>query len=161
MTDTTNHCGTCTACCRVFNIPEIKKPAGKWCEHCAVGKGCKIYATRPKTCVDYECLWLQSQKRDDPRQRLAPELRPDRSKIVITPTTNPLILGAVTMPGAPDAWKRSAMHSFLANLVDKGVAVAIGAPKATRQLLWKKSGIREMEMTPPDENGMQWSKEEA
>ena len=117
----TNHCGTCTACCRVFAIPELAKPAGKWCGHCDIGKGCKIHEARPKTCVDYQCLWLMSQYRDDPRQRLALELRPDRSKVVISPSTNPNVMA----PGAPDAWKRPAMHKLLKTFVDAGMAVAI------------------------------------
>jgi hypothetical protein len=157
----TNHCGSCTACCRVFSIPEIEKPAGKWCDHCAIGKGCKVYDTRPKTCVDYECLWLMSQSRDDPRQRLAPELRPDRSKVVIAPSTNPNVMGATTLPGSPDAWKRPAMHALLKTFVDAGLAVSIGPPAARYQTVWKSSGIRQVEMSPPDENGIQWSVESA
>src|SRR5258708_27094970 len=33
-------CGSCTLCCKVYNIPEIGKAAGKWCKHCTPGKGC-------------------------------------------------------------------------------------------------------------------------
>lgn len=155
----TNHCGSCTACCRVFNIPALKKPAGKWCDHCDIGVGCKIYDQRPQACIDFECLWLQSQSRENPKERMDPELRPDKSKVVLGMTTNPKIIGATTMPGAPDAWKRPRMYSFLANLVKNGLGVAIGQPAAKYQIKWTPRGIREVEMTPPDENGMQYSKE--
>ena len=90
----TNHCGTCTACCRIFDIPELKKPAGKWCEHCEIGRGCTIYSERPQMCIDFECLWLLSQKREDSRERLAAELRPDRCKVVFSPSTNDRIMAA-------------------------------------------------------------------
>jgi len=155
-----NHCGTCTACCRVFHIPEFNKPAGKWCDHCDIGKGCKIYEARPKACREFACLWLQSQTRENPHERLAPELRPDRSKVVLSPSTNPNIIGATTMPGAPDAWNRPAMYAFLASLVERGLGVAIGRPLAATHLKWTRKGFTEVEMTPPDENGMQWSKED-
>jgi hypothetical protein len=157
----TNHCGTCTACCRVYAVPEIAKPAGPWCKHCDVGVGCKIYEARPKTCVDYKCVWLQSQESENPHERLAPELRPDKSKVVLTMTTNPKILGATTMPGAADAWKRPAMHAFLRKIVDSGMGVAINAPNGKTSIKWTQHGMREVEMTPPDSQGMQWSKEPA
>ena len=32
-------CGTCTLCCKVYDIPAVAKPMGKWCDHCDVGKG--------------------------------------------------------------------------------------------------------------------------
>ena len=76
----TNHCGTCTACCRVFAIPALNKPAGQWCQHCDIGVGCKIYNSRPQTCVEYECLWLQSQKRDDPREHMRPNCGPTAAR---------------------------------------------------------------------------------
>ena len=89
-----NNCGTCTACCRIFEIPELAKPAGKWCEHCEIGRGCTIYNERPAVCQEFECLWLLSQQRDDPREHLAPELRPDRCKVVFSPSTNDRIMAA-------------------------------------------------------------------
>jgi hypothetical protein len=35
-------------CCKVLGITELQKPVGKWCPHCDIGKGCKIYESRPK-----------------------------------------------------------------------------------------------------------------
>src|SRR5262245_45692037 len=59
-------CGGCSLCCKVFEIKDrkLKKPANKWCQHCKVAKGCVIYESRPKTCKDFECLWLQNQLDD-------------------------------------------------------------------------------------------------
>jgi hypothetical protein len=151
-----NACGSCTACCRVYAIPTIQKPAGKWCDHCAIGKSCKIYEERPTLCVDFECLWLMSQSKDAP---LAAELRPDKSKVVFSPTTNEKIMSAITMPGAPDAWRRGPVRLIIDRMVASGMNVVIGPPASIRKTMVDKYGEREVEMTEPDENGMQWSVE--
>jgi hypothetical protein len=41
-------CGSCSMCCKVYNIAEISKPAGKWCSHCKPGKGCVIHDAPPR-----------------------------------------------------------------------------------------------------------------
>jgi hypothetical protein len=151
-------CGECTACCRVFAIPEFDKPAGKWCEHCAIGVGCKIYEQRPERCVDYSCLWLLSQQREQPKERLAPELRPDRCRVVIGPTTNPKIMAVTPMPGYPLAWRTGPVRVVIDRLVASGMAVAVQAPLARTSTLVDRYGEREVEMTEPDADGMQWSK---
>lgn len=149
-------CGSCTACCRVYSIPELSKPAGKWCQHCAIGNGCKIYEQRPQMCVEYECLWLQSQQR--PGAEMAEALRPDRCKVVFAFTTNPKIINAMTLPGAPLAWERKDVRAFIDKMNGHGYAVAIGPPATRHQTVLYPGNIRrEVEMTEPDENGMQWS----
>ena len=155
---TTNHCGSCTACCRVFDIPEIKKPAGKWCEHCAIGKGCKIYEDRPSMCAEFECLWLLSQQREDPRDHLSPALRPDRCKVVFSPSTNARVMAALTMPGDPTAWRRPVVRDLINVLIKLGdVSVVAGAAASTRRTMIDRDGEHEVNMTEPDENGMQWN----
>jgi hypothetical protein len=146
-------CGSCTACCRVFAVPQLDKPAGKWCQHCKVGVGCQTYHDRPQVCHDYECLWLQSQKRARP---LPPELRPDRCKVVFTPTTNDSIMGAVTAPGYADAWRKGPVKDLIDQLLLAGVRTAVGPPAARYQTLVYRGGEHRVEMSPPDENGMQW-----
>lgn len=147
-------CGSCTACCRVYAIPSLDKPAGKWCEHCAIGEGCKVYETRPALCVDFQCLWLMSQSKDAP---LPAELRPDRCKVVFSPTTNPDIMAGITMPGAPDAWRRKAARDLIDTMVKNKYRVVIGPPASLTKTMIDHRGEREVEMTEPDENGMQWS----
>jgi hypothetical protein len=151
-------CGSCTACCRVYAIPEIRKPAGTWCTHCAIGEGCKVYEARPTLCVEFKCLWLQSQARKEP---LADELRPDRCKVVFSPTINEdgknNGLAAITMPGMPDAWRKGAARRLIDNAVSNGLTVIAGPPATTRKVSIDKYGEREVAMTAPDENGMQWS----
>jgi hypothetical protein len=154
---TVNNCGTCTACCRIFEIPELQKPAGKWCDHCEVGRGCSIYDTRPEVCQTFECLWLLSQKREDPRERFAPELRPDRCKVVLSPSTNEAIIAATTMPGSPLAWQRSEMMAVIKSIVSGGMAVVAGAPRSTHRTMIDRHGTHEVRLTEPDADGVQWN----
>lgn len=59
LAETGRACGTCSLCCKLLDVPVLKKPAGKWCEHCKPGKGgCSIYLNRPQTCRTYACAWL-------------------------------------------------------------------------------------------------------
>jgi hypothetical protein len=152
-------CGSCTACCRVYAIPEVKKPAGPWCQHCDIGKGCKIYDERPALCVDFKCLWLQSREREDKRDHLPDELRPDRCKVVFSPSTNERIMAAITMPGAPLAWRKGPARELIDRMVKGGMNVVVGPPATLRKTMVDRHGEREVEMTEPDENGMQWSVE--
>ena len=70
-------CGGCTMCCKVMEITELAKPVGKWCPHCDIGKGCKIYSSRPEECRTFMCAWLVDERFSD-------VWKLDRSKIVIT-----------------------------------------------------------------------------
>lgn len=55
-------CGTCTKCCEGWLTGEAlgyKFYQGKPCHFVAIGKGCAVYAKRPKDpCVSYKCAWL-------------------------------------------------------------------------------------------------------
>ena len=153
----TNHCGTCTACCRVFEVPEVKSKAGDWCQHCNIGKGCNIYDARPKTCRDFECLWLMSQSRTDPREVLPPELRPDRCKVVFSPSTNENIMAATILPGSSAAMDRKSVLSLIHTLVNGGGNVVVGLPRSTERTMFTPQGAHTVYMTEPDEDGMQWN----
>jgi len=69
-------CGTCTLCCKVMKIAVLGKPVDRWCPHCAVGRGCAIYADRPGECAAFTCVWLSTPG-------LGEEWRPARCKIVL------------------------------------------------------------------------------
>lgn len=150
-------CGTCTACCKVFAIGELKKPAGEWCGHCDIGVGCRIYERRPKTCVEFECLWLVSQSNDNPRDRLSIELRPDKSRVVFGPTTNENIMVGITMPGSPLAWQAPKVAALIDKLVKDDYSVVVGSPTATVRTMLDRSGAREAYFTEPDEHGVQYN----
>jgi hypothetical protein len=92
-------CGTCTLCCKLFPVPELEKPAGRWCRHIVQGRGCGIHATRPQVCRDFFCQWIYNIN-------LGPEWKPEVSRFVMSvyPGSNSL---AITVdPGAPMAWRQ-------------------------------------------------------
>jgi Fe-S-cluster containining protein len=43
----------------VLRVDELSKLAGVPCPELTAGSGCGIYATRPKICRSYRCLWLK------------------------------------------------------------------------------------------------------
>lgn len=57
-------CDGCTKCCEGYLVGEAeghKFYPGMPCHFVKMGKGCAIYANRPKDpCVEYKCLWVQS-----------------------------------------------------------------------------------------------------
>jgi hypothetical protein len=115
-------CGTCTLCCKVFEVPALQKPAGVWCRHCAPGAGCGIHETRPQHCREFFCLWMS-----DPS--LAEEWKPERSKIVLTLFPGNGFIYAQVDPGSPLAWRKAPYYDRLRtlarNLLDKGRHVIV------------------------------------
>lgn len=120
-------CGTCTLCCKLLGVDEVESKAGEWCRHCdRAGGGCRIYEKRPDPCRTFECVWLQSQTMATP---LAPALRPDRCRVVLTPTTDGAGLVAHVDPDRPDAYQRAPVAPLLHRAMvhtDKRVIVVIG-----------------------------------
>lgn len=114
-------CGACTLCCKMIAVPALAKPADAWCTHCEkVGGGCKVFATpaRPAACSEWECVWLQSRRNSDETKRLPPELRPDRTHVVLAPGSDGgRSLVAHVDKTYPDAWKNGPMGRFLAALI--------------------------------------------
>jgi hypothetical protein len=78
MTDATRKCGDCQLCCKLLPVSEIGKPAATRCEHQRHGKGCAIYARRPRSCQLWSCQWLTHEDTRDLK-------RPDRAHYVIDP----------------------------------------------------------------------------
>lgn len=99
-------CGTCTLCCKVYDVPSLEKPMGQWCRHCQPGRGCGIHETRPTHCRSFHCLWMTETW-------LGPEWKPERSKIVLTLDPATRFLLAQVDPGTPGAWKRDPYHGQL------------------------------------------------
>jgi len=98
-------CGSCTMCCKTMGVadllPERKLP-GKWCEHCDKGVGCRVYADRPTTCREFECVWLQGGAADV----LTDDMRPDKIAVVFQPTNDGKGLVAHCNPDQPLAWMK-------------------------------------------------------
>jgi hypothetical protein len=92
-------CGSCGMCCKLFHIPAVEKPAGKWCRHWAAGAGCSIRPDRPQQCRDFFCLWMT-----DPS--VADAWKPDRSRIVLSVFPGNGFLYAQVDPSTPQAWRK-------------------------------------------------------
>jgi hypothetical protein len=99
-------CGTCTLCCKVYEVPSLAKPSNQWCTHCAPGKGCGIWQTRPDHCRAFFCLWMTDT-------RLASEWKPDKAKFVLTFDPGSRFLMVQVDPGAPKAWRQEPYYSQL------------------------------------------------
>lgn len=106
-------CGTCTLCCKVYDVPALEKPAGSWCSHCRPGRGCGIHETRPDHCRAFHCLWMT-------QTWLGPEWKPERSKLVLTvdPATRHLLVQVD--PGAAGAWRRDPFYGQLKRWAAEG-----------------------------------------
>lgn len=113
-------CGGCTACCKVAAVPEIGKPAGKWCEHCAIGSGCKIYAKRPQACRDFYCLWKVMP--DFPE-----ELRPDRCGVVWQMTEDGS--AAIATPDYPERMHATEQQRLVSQFRRAGVKVPLATTR--------------------------------
>lgn len=79
MTDSRRECGSCTACCTVFDVSELEKGMFETCKHvCEVG--CAIYEDRPEPCRAFRCQWLRGLLEVD--GTIDPALRPDACGVV-------------------------------------------------------------------------------
>lgn len=99
-------CGTCTLCCKVYDVPSLSKPAGKWCSHCTPGKGCGIHETRPTHCRSFFCLWMTDS-------HFTPEWKPERCKFVMSRDPITRFLNVQVDPGSPNAWRAQPFHRQL------------------------------------------------
>lgn len=113
-------CGTCTMCCKLLGIKELDKPSDKWCPHCDVGHGCKIYADRPPSCVEFACAYIMEPD-------LPEELRPDRCRVVMWAPieANDKFIQFNVDPAYPDAWKTSAMRTAIESILSYGSDIII------------------------------------
>lgn len=143
-------CGTCTMCCRLLAIPELKKPTNKWCSHCKIGTGCTIYETRPDSCQKYACVWLQSQ---DQPERMPITMRPDKSKVVITAAIDGKNIVAHCDPGYPTAWQYGPIGSILKKFAE---TLNVVVNNGHFFQVDKNGHCRQINMSEPDENGVQW-----
>lgn len=108
-------CGACTLCCKVFRIVEVDSPPGRWCRHCAPGRGCTIHDTRPQVCRGFFCQWFY-------QPGLGPEWKPDKSKMVLNLELDGQRLAAHVDASTPGAWRRSPYYEVLKRWSAEAVA---------------------------------------
>ncbi len=126
-------CGTCSLCCKLLKIepePEhsfLGKNWHEWCIYCKPGeeKPCTIYEKRPQACQLFQCVWLQSQERDDVPS-LSAELKPKRSHVVLAQSQEDyFVMFAYVDPTWPSAWRMEPMRSHLITTANNGCTVVI------------------------------------
>ena len=101
-------CNGCTMCCKILGIDALDKPVGKWCEHCDIGAGCKIYDDRPQECRDFFCAYLTWNE-------VPADWQPSRSKIVLDIDPSGEWLRVHVDPSRPDAWKKEPFYTQIKN----------------------------------------------
>lgn len=99
-------CGTCTLCCKVYDVPAVDSVAGQWCRHTVSGRGCGIHATRPDHCRAFHCFWMTESW-------LGPEWKPDRAKMVLTLDPLTRNMNVQVDPGQANAWRREPYYGQL------------------------------------------------
>jgi hypothetical protein len=102
-------CGSCSLCCKVYSVPEIEKPAGKWCQHCTPGKGCAIHDALPRQCAEFNCLWLTEPT-------MSEAWKPERSKMVVSIFPQTGFIYVQVDPTAPSAWRKQPYYDRLRQL---------------------------------------------
>lgn len=117
-------CGACKLCCKLIAVEELAKKQDQWCPHVnKLGEhGCQIFGApaRPAACSDWQCVWLQSQSNADPRDRLPPELRPDRTHVVLAPgLDHGRTLLVHVDPVYPNAWKEGKIGDFVDRVIKR------------------------------------------
>jgi hypothetical protein len=126
-------CGGCTLCCKLLPALDLGKLAGQRCRHSRAGKGCAIYARRPKSCRTWACAWLANPD-------TAGMPRPDRAHYVIDVVLDQVIiqsnedgskraLGVIQVwvdPAFPDAHRAPELRAFmLREAEERGLATLI------------------------------------
>jgi hypothetical protein len=110
-------CGTCTLCCKVLTVEELRKPNGQWCPHCVKGRGCAIYSDRPNECRRFQCgylLWPALGEHWLPaRSKLVVAFKPDGKEIVVH-----------VDPGVPNAWRAEPYYSEIGSLAGHATRTA-------------------------------------
>ena len=109
-------CEECTECCSVLPIQEIQKHAGKECPNCILSAGCSIYRDRPKSCVDFNCNYLD--------EGMPLELRPDKIGIIFERITPTIMLGTRDFKRM-NSWNDPQVFNYIKDLLDYGTSVIL------------------------------------
>jgi hypothetical protein len=98
-------CGTCNLCCKIVEVTALNKPANVWCEHCDVGRGCRIYEQRSAICREFFCRYMRDPSLDA-------RWNPATAHFLLR-AENAGTLVIQVDPQRPEAWKREPYHSTL------------------------------------------------
>jgi hypothetical protein len=132
----TRECGTCTACCTVMAVKELKKPGYQTCQH-ACAAGCAIYNHKPPSCTGWKCLWLDGTIGGDERRR------PDQVGVVFSRQGTILRIYEV-WPGAFE--KNRKQIEFLVGKIQSKyplIKTRIWFPHRAEPLVWDEAAGKE------------------
>lgn len=121
-------------CCKLLGVVSLPKPPGIWCWFCKPGHGCAKHEQPdfPQECADYVCTWLQCRQEGHP---LSPELRPDRSKVVIDARKREHAHNVRCDPQHPNAWRKPNVQRVLAALAKSGSTIYLITPTGEERRL--------------------------
>lgn len=105
-------CGNCTLCCKIVSVLELEKPTMTWCEHCDIGRGCKIYDQKPESCRTFNCMWLLNTWMEE-------SLRPDRCKVVFETCYGTKVILALLNEGNDDAHLKQPVAGLIEHIVGR------------------------------------------
>lgn len=142
-------CGSCTMCCKLLAVAELSKPKNKLCEHCSVGRGCKIYSERPDSCRAFRCIWLQTQTNSEVTP-FPERLRPDHCKVVLHITADEKNIVARVDSNTPLAWMAKGISDLLSEMSMKKM-VLVDNGKQT--WLIQNRRVKEIRMSVADADG--------
>ena len=123
-------CGPCTLCCKVVSS-EPSPVEGEWCDHCDPRGGCKIYEAREEIapgCITFNCVW----KVGGEKFTMPAELRPDRSKCVVTgpaaaATAKTRHFHVFVDPDRPQAWLAPNFRAWMEPIMEAGAGFIVHA----------------------------------
>jgi hypothetical protein len=97
-------CAGCTMCCKLLSVQSLNKPRQKWCDHCNIGVGCRIYESRPRECSAFHCQYLLNKE-------LSEAWKPAYCRMVLDyePHANRIVVHVDS--GRSDAWRREPYYS--------------------------------------------------
>lgn len=130
-------CGSCTMCCKLVSVPEMKKPIYVWCENCSPKTGCQIYHDRPPSCHRFECVWIIEGD-------LPGNIRPDRCKVMFEQFPGSSTILAMVDPAFPDNWRKKNIIDQIQLFVRRGCAVVVTNGREKHILLPKDKTAQEV-----------------
>lgn len=122
---TGRHCGSCSLCCRLLDVPEVGKQPAQQCSHCRPGKGCSIYSERPPICRNYACLWLIDPSFGDAWFPAECGIVADLHRQQDSGNT---VLRFHVDPRRPNRWREEPYYSTIKHLSLCGLRNSLGGP---------------------------------
>jgi hypothetical protein len=144
-------CEGCDLCCTAPGIKELGKPPGERCSNLCgePGASCSIYASRPKVCIDFHCLWRVTET-------VLPDwLRPADCGFMIGFNRTDEWPGVVTVhvdPARPSAWDNAWARTVFAEIAERwNCLVAVGQSPGTTHIFCPNGTVLDLAKLKPED----------